>query len=473
MKNYTKKSLKASNGITLIALVITIIVLIILAGISISLVLGNNGILTRAREGRNNYQVAANEEAVVLAGGEDTIDEIATGKIKPKPKEINSIETDGDIKIKLSLSGTNINGDTPPNPDSSIFEHTEGTIATGYVIKDKNNGNEFVWVPVLKDQKLKLKVESTQEITAITLKDPLNTTIDLGITGSIGTSYENNNITPTINGQYSITVTAGSSQTAKLVVRNLYAKDAFNDYSNAKGKATANNNDPDTQEITDIKQSVNNNGGFYIGRYEAGAPTTRTRGNSSATVDSIVTANGVPVCKQDQTPYNYITQSQAKGLAEKMYEGKSFTCTLPTGAAWDRTLGWIITTEGNGLDLKKVTYNSSTWGNYKDVGFDIARGKYSTNSGSSYTEVITTYSKPESSVLLTTGAAPNRNVSNNIYDLAGNVCEWTTEVYPSNLLFRGGIYNEKGSSYPASLRIYISTNDYGANSLGFRPALYL
>ena len=37
MKNYAKKSLKTSNGITLIALVITIIVLLILAGISISM----------------------------------------------------------------------------------------------------------------------------------------------------------------------------------------------------------------------------------------------------------------------------------------------------------------------------------------------------------------------------------------------------------------------------------------------------
>ena len=61
MKNCVKNAQKSSNGITLIALVITIIVLIILAGVRINLVLGNNGIITRAREAKNNYQKAAEE----------------------------------------------------------------------------------------------------------------------------------------------------------------------------------------------------------------------------------------------------------------------------------------------------------------------------------------------------------------------------------------------------------------------------
>ncbi len=58
--------LKGQKGITLIALVITIIVLIILAGVSISLVLGNQGILPRARQGKQNYQNAAVEERSAL-----------------------------------------------------------------------------------------------------------------------------------------------------------------------------------------------------------------------------------------------------------------------------------------------------------------------------------------------------------------------------------------------------------------------
>ena len=56
--------LKGQKGITLVALVVTIIVLIILAGVSIALVLGNNGIATKAQTGANNYKkAAANEKA--------------------------------------------------------------------------------------------------------------------------------------------------------------------------------------------------------------------------------------------------------------------------------------------------------------------------------------------------------------------------------------------------------------------------
>ena len=59
--------LKGQKGITLVALVVTIIVLIILAGVSIALVLGDNGIITKAKEGRTNYALGANEEDAQLS----------------------------------------------------------------------------------------------------------------------------------------------------------------------------------------------------------------------------------------------------------------------------------------------------------------------------------------------------------------------------------------------------------------------
>lgn len=58
--------LRGQKGITLVALVITIIVLIILAGVSIALVMGDNGIATKAKEGAQNYQNAAHEEASAI-----------------------------------------------------------------------------------------------------------------------------------------------------------------------------------------------------------------------------------------------------------------------------------------------------------------------------------------------------------------------------------------------------------------------
>ena len=76
MENINNKVQKNERGITLIALVVTIIVLIILAGISINLVLGDNGIITKAKEARENYAIAADEEKGILAGGESLIDEL-------------------------------------------------------------------------------------------------------------------------------------------------------------------------------------------------------------------------------------------------------------------------------------------------------------------------------------------------------------------------------------------------------------
>ena len=72
-----KKEMKSNKGITLVALVVTIIVLIILAGVSISLVLGSDGILGKAKAGRNNYAVAANEEHDVM----DEFDKVAANEI--------------------------------------------------------------------------------------------------------------------------------------------------------------------------------------------------------------------------------------------------------------------------------------------------------------------------------------------------------------------------------------------------------
>ena len=62
-----KGTLKRSKGITLIALVVTIIVLLILAGISISMLMGQNGILNRAAESKREHTVAQEREAIAIA----------------------------------------------------------------------------------------------------------------------------------------------------------------------------------------------------------------------------------------------------------------------------------------------------------------------------------------------------------------------------------------------------------------------
>jgi len=201
------------------------------------------------------------------------------------------------------------------------------------------------------------------------------------------------------------------------------------------------------KQITDNdtnQESVNTYGGFYIARYEAGdgdANGTR-RSSSSSNSNTVVSKKGAIV-------YNYISQPDSITRAESMYAGKS---KLISGAGWDRILNWLIETKAK--TENEVFVNSSSWGNYND-----STGNAKTNSGYGNLNYRT-----------------GRNEAwkaNNIYDLAGNVEDWTTEASSSGRqVGRGGSYPGSGSDNPASERY--TGYPYGSDSdIGFRPALYL
>ena len=208
-------------------------------------------------------------------------------------------------------------------------------------------------------------------------------------------------------------------------------------------------------------KSVYENGGFYIGKYEVGTETLRTSASAEPSK---------PVIKEGAYPYNYVTNKQAQEKSKELATGGR-TSSLMFGIQWDLVLKHIETKQGKTQeDLKSY---STTWGNYNNATFEIAKGKYSTDYGATFTEVKGTYTKPDSSVLLTTGAT-ERNSVLNIYDLAGNEFEWTLEkstntIYPS--VGRGGDSNNHGSNSPASDRLYNSTSDSDFY-ISFRPALW-
>ena len=68
--------LKGQKGITLIALVVTIIILIILAGVSITLVLGQYGLIDRAKTAANEQKTAANDETAQLTNVDAYVNDI-------------------------------------------------------------------------------------------------------------------------------------------------------------------------------------------------------------------------------------------------------------------------------------------------------------------------------------------------------------------------------------------------------------
>ena len=457
-----KQQNRKNRGITLIALVVTIVVLLILAAVSISMLGGENGIITQAIKAQEDNEIAEEREKVQLAATaaktENNWGEITDSNFRTElDKNIGSgkytLSKSGNIfTVTYNDSGRNYNVDangnvteageaniiasltiegekvtTPPLP-SSDFTHTEGTVDTGYVIQD-SNGNEFVWVPVDKNQKLKIKVTSKENIDSISLTDPYGDEITLADIDNLGTTYNNENVEPTINGVYRLTVTSGG-ETKKvfLGVHSLYAIDTFNDWHTTEEYAIAEGyNDleealedwgyatveeslmdgswlKDYSDTEDYTQSVNENGGFYIARYEA----SYQDGNVVSKVSTVANTSS---SLENGKLWNNISQTDALAKSNSMYTSSEFTSSLLTGAAWDRTLSWLE--ETGTVTISEIIVDSKSWGNYSDDTF------------SGTTSLINTgaYSEAE---------------KNNIYDLAGNLRESTTQAFNTERrVFRG------------------------------------
>ena len=216
-------------------------------------------------------------------------------------------------------------------------------------------------------------------------------------------------------------------------------------------------------------KSVYENGGFYVGRYEAGISKNRkAKGDATET----------PGSKANAYPYNYVTRTQAKVLAEtvKYTNGdKSYTGSLMFGVQWDLVLAFMHN-KGK-IDDSKLITNSTTLGNYSDNLWKIknANAQYSEDNGTTFTACPNPFKKESiSDILLTTGADSSFSVQN-IYDIAGNVYEWTLEntSYTNRPCVPrgGGYFIFTGSGRPAVSRFDTSTDDSN-NYLGFRVSLF-
>ena len=401
-----RNTLGRNKGITLIALVVTIIVLLILAGISIAMLTGQNGILNRAAEAKEKTRVAQEDEEKTLQGYEDIINQYTVNL--PSREE------------------------TKPYFPNSTFSYKEGDLSTGLVIKDSND-NEYVWVEVPK------------------------------------TIYENT--------EYNSNGTKKPSNSENYANIEACLKAYTADYSISGYNDT---NPKFTVQYQAMLKSVYTNGGFWIGRYEAGL-----EGDTPRTSYTEISASDKAVVKQNKIPYNYVTRDEAQELATRMnYNG--CTSSLIFGIQWDLTLKYIeektveLAEKANKdtvrTDIKsKLTSDSTQIGNYNNNLWRITNtnAKYSNNDGSSYTACSNPYTKTSSSsILLTTGADTSFSLMN-IYDLAGNVLEWTLEFSSSSFpcVYGGGSYVDRGSYSPAKIRDDDATGNF-YRSVGFRVGLW-
>ncbi len=429
--NFEQK-FKVNKGITLIALVVTIIVLLILAGISISMLTGQNGILNRASEAQEKTGTAQADELVKLSVTEaltQGLGELTDVNLKTALN--NNIgegkyEITGDAengwtvtvngkKYKIDSTGKisgntgslpKGEGTTPYLPDAS-FSYKEGDLNTGLVVEDEDE-NEYVWVEVP---------------TTIYENEDYN---------------EEGDVKPSSSTDYDNIVTC----------LNNYASD-YGGYQNPASEYETLYNS--------MLKSIYENGGFWVARYEAGIDENRGEDISGTEAPSIA-----PVSKINMYPYNRVTQSQAQMLATKLnYE--NCTSSLMFDIQWNLILKYI---ENKNVATKEtLTNDSKSIGNYMSSYFTSSGNitnnlaKYSVDFGNNFRNCPCERS---GRILLTTGADKSFSLMN-IYDLAGNVSEFVLDSCS-----RGGSC-DRGNTASCSEESEIDRIGY---AIGFRVSLW-
>jgi len=345
-------------------------------------------------------------------------------------------------------------GDKVPVPNGYVGSSVAGEneIDTGYVIYEgeeavtdsnvadaQKNRNQYVWVPVPDISKFygtdangkkwgKIYTFSSSTSSGydeITGTQPYNWSESNGV---MTISSKTNCREPDVVAKYSST---GYDMDSRLKTLGIGAK-TTHEFLNQLEK-----------EFNNMVASVEKYGGFYIGRYETGNINQDTpviqKGNTNIS---------------SQTWYNmYKRCKNIKGANTNVETGMIW------GNQWDRTLMWLI--ETGSKTKEQIADDSTSWGNYYNATFE-----YVNSSGSTATK------NEGSSTRIPTGSAEYTK-ANNIYDLVGNVRDWTMEAYITYYrVYRGGGYNYSGDNDPADNRYsYTPTGSY--SSCGCRSALYI
>ena len=434
--------MKKNKGITLVALVVTIVVLLILAGVSINLVLGDNGIIAKAKEAQRKSAEASQNDLIGM----------------------NELAQQLGEKINGSTGSGSGNGGTggktepetvPYLPSDDFHYDTSTSVDTGLIIAD-SNGNEYVWVVVPRTT----AVYKTTGLGKTTFTD--------ADYRSIETDLKNYTSTYGTTDDFSDTWYADTNNEGWL--------------TEAEYKTLKN----------DMLKSVYENGGFYVGRYEAGIVENRTLyGPKNSDGKYTIEGMSTPVSKADAYPYTWVTRTQAQNLASNVNSGTK-TSSLMFGVQWDLVLAFMSKDTDKITSTDVLTKNSTTIGNYRDSVFQLSQtGKYATMSAynlsstwnpsttsttnfvdSSRNKIV--QSSNGNGILVTTGTSEKNKVMN-IYDVAGNVIEWTLEKdsstnYPC-VCGGGNFIYGAGSGVPAGGRSY-STTDGSNNNIGFRVSLF-
>ncbi|MFR1972956.1 MAG: hypothetical protein ACLS3W_06145 [Clostridia bacterium] len=386
-------------------MVVTIVVLLILAGVSISLLLDQNGIIKKSKDARREYGQAKANEQEDLSNLSDMIDE-ATAEPTPKV-DVNTKA--GDNSTINGKKGTSNNptipaGYIPINTDTSSWGDgtsapSQDSIDHGLVIKDDSD-NEWVWIPV-PDVTVMCDTSNETEYTLC------------GTEGDTAVKTKLYSKSEIISGKTRTTPGTTDYREPDLVVeRN---STSYDDRDTYYKKILGENGTKEelaqlfVDEYKEMIESIKKYGGFYIGRYEL----------SKAGVQK----NQPTLTYRDWYGLYNACKDTKLHASDKVKTGMIWGCQ------WDVTMNWLISSGAKTSD--EVNEDSSSWGNYSSTSVKANDG--------------TTEIKASGKIAVLNTGVTTYTMANNIYDLAGNCFEWTQEANGSCRANRGGSCNAGGA----------------------------
>ena len=442
---------KEMKGITLVALVVTIVVLLILAGVSINTVLGDDGIIKKAKEAaETTKRVSAEEEMnrlvleYQLAKSDENFEDFLQEKINEGRINGATDNGDGTVTISKRVDGKDytITVKKPVAPTPSV------KVGAIRVVSDSTGaGSSLGEASTAKGKTLYIMIDSSISGGTTTVSPQMpyavteNGTYKLTVTGTVnGTAYtkevsvevnqfkdtyeymdKNTEVTYPdgkvwVPEGFRIADDSSDNIQGGVVIEdkdgNQFVWVPVDTIDNYKRTCYRNNSlyryEQCSEDLPeDEKTSVEKYKGFYIGRYEAGdkesteAKTLRSSNDVTKTV----------TIKKGQAPYNYVTPEEAISLAEGFAKQQKYSENIKTklvsSYAWDTTISFIQKTVNDYA-------SNSPQGNYMNTRFEYID--------------ITGESKSTwgIGILIPTGLTTSVC---NIYDMGGNVEEWTTEKF--------------------------------------------